>query len=564
MCVPSRQAQWRVISLDSGAIASSSHENLRIPEAIITTEVDSASSPHPVQTVSRVQALSQTIRDQSIQFENPASESDFVVGFLGNSHFDAVEDGDGILQSPSTSEWEDTAAHDETPFENNQIGAEGATSSRTATVEEPPRTLLSNNEAAATGSRVLLAKLPSLELHAQLWNVFIRHIATELTPLGTGLENPFLRYLATRARDDPPLFAAVLFLSQQIVHNMSLGTLTADTGKISSALGDLFEQEAIQEVRTLSSSSDQSSSSNLQRHLSITITLCTGYITQGNSEKLQEHLESAFLLAQALFKRCQGNETFLFLLKWLGYIHTTAMLSIGKYDVKTPDYISISTASQAIMKGRNSSNNDSGQAALHSLRGTAMLDSPAVLFSDIDSFLGISSDVCSILYKTGRMLRMRHAITHSKEASQWFWPDFEADVLDLDTRLEQQLTILQRNKGQGDLGHLDQYNSALVHTAHLIFQTDIRCVLAPQEVKTEEKIGTVLDFCANIPIDSQVARLSILPLFHAGLRSHRRIYRDFVLTRLSGLRDYYLVANVQQVIELLKNMWQNPSEEGKQ
>lgn len=88
---------------------------------------------------------------------------------------------------------------------------------------------------------------------------------------------------------------------------------------------------------------------------------------------------------------------------------------------------------------RNSSTNGVESTLLHSLRGAVLFDSPTVLFLDVDTFLGISFAICSIMYKLGRLCRIRLAVTHDNGDCEWFWPDFEADVLDLEICIEQQL-----------------------------------------------------------------------------------------------------------------------------
>lgn len=390
----------------------------------------------------------------------------------------------------------------------------------------------------------------------QLWNTFVTHCVVEICPSMMNQVNPFLVHLATRARDEPSLFAAVLYLSQTIITKCTsrpLGkTLSAPDMKAHvEALGTALETQALSALdppnAVESTSNDKSSS--LLTQLCTMVTLCTAYITRGDTDKLLFQLESALLLAQSMFKKHLKNDTFRWLLKWLGYIHTISMLSDGSYSLKGPDYFGIATG----FKDRDSEADLNFEMDLAALSNNVVYDDP-LLFHDVDKFLGISREVSMILYKLGRLSRMKKAAAGGSE-STWFWQDYEAEVDDLDLRIEQQIQSFDSAKMMSlGITNLDHYNYSLVMSAKVILLTAVKDTDAHVR-EVVDAVDELLEACAAVPVESTVAKFMVLPLFSAGMQSTRRLHQDFVRSRLVALRNYYFVSNLPEVIGRLESTW---------
>lgn len=394
----------------------------------------------------------------------------------------------------------------------------------------------------------------------QLWNTFVTHCVVEIVPSMSGQINPFLQHLASRARAEPTLFAAVLYLSQTIIIKCTSRPLgkrlsSPDMQGQVEGLAMALEKQAVRDIESPSAGQiiGTQATSSLLTQLSTMVTLCTAYITRGDTAKLLMLLENALVLAQSMFKEHLQNETFRFLLKWLGYIHTVSMLSSGEYNIKGPDYFGIATGfkdSSSLMDTF-----DFGLSLADLGNTTDVFDDP-ILFSDVDKFLGISREVSTALYKVGRLTRIRKA-ARSEAESSWFWQDYQAEVDDLDLHIEQQLSNFESAKMRTvGVTNLDHYNYSLVQSAKLF----LLCNIKDQEKDTPEVVKTIdeiLESCAAVPVESTVAKFMVFPIFTAGMQTTRRLHQDFVRNRLVALQNYYFVANLPDVIERLESAWQN-------
>ncbi|KAF7557731.1 hypothetical protein G7Z17_g419 [Cylindrodendrum hubeiense] len=235
--------------------------------------------------------------------------------------------------------------------------------------------------------------------------------------------------------------------------------------------------------------------------LATLLILCTAYISSRNSRSLLICLEQAFILAKKLWEELASNQEFIFLIQWLGYIHTTAMLSPGNYTLKAPDFLALTPNETNTIVGATSVSDIvlSSQMALETSQTdtemhSQLLEKASVkklhqefrssCFDDITTTTGISNTVAGLLYNIGRLSRLRAMILESEEPAEnhWFWGDFEAELDGLEIQLDQitrrrnmrtqifetsvhRLSLLGDEYKDEDLSQtidLNRYNDALV------------------------------------------------------------------------------------------------------
>lgn len=118
--------------------------------------------------------------------------------------------------------------------------------------------------------------------------------------------------------------------------------------------------------------------------LSTLVVLCSAYIAGEDFTSLKLYLECALSTIRKGFStELALDDTFLFLVRWMGYIHTVTMLGETVYTLNAPDYLSIASEQSFNSAGKN------------------------MFFQDVDSFIGMSQTVTDLLYRLGKILRSR-------------------------------------------------------------------------------------------------------------------------------------------------------------
>lgn len=333
--------------------------------------------------------------------------------------------------------------------------------------------------------------------------------------------------------------------------------------------------------------------------LATLVILCTAYIACGNSRSFLVCLEQAFLIAKMLSVELSFNEEFVFLVHYLGFIHTTAMLSPGEYELKAPDFLTIlpkngfarggdqsksdfdATLKTSMPLGDNQSDADTRSRQLERLAVQRILrDFHLSCFDDITPTTGISNSVAALLYQVGRLSRLKSAVLGSQSANenQWFWGTFEADAESLELQLGQMLRhrnnqsmifetsarkleqLEQLNDDYKD-DNLQQtigknrYNDALVHCVRIIYMAKIKNT-GDRDERVLASAKRVLSTCSSIDSDSHTAGLLVFPLYTAGLYTDDLEARLFVRQRLISLNDR-IVTDTHKLVQSLDRYWQN-------
>ncbi|KAE8360381.1 fungal-specific transcription factor domain-containing protein [Aspergillus caelatus] len=360
-----------------------------------------------------------------------------------------------------------------------------------------------------------------------LWQAFVQSIAPGVSLEEEGSDNKLTQYFASRVAGTPSLFSAIIFLSHAVKTNWTTDISSHIDSTVIAAVAIAMEQEAVAHIGEAMSRHLQpppQSSAHCITTLTTLITLCSAYIAQGNIPKLWACLQQAMEVARKGFAASVAiDESFLFLVRWLGYIHIVAMLDETGYSIDAPNYFSI-----AAQQGHSSLN-------------------PEAIFHDVDSFLGISQAVGDLLYRLGRIIRFqRYPSTGDTN---------KTDITDMEIRMQLILRKLKAYKQDGrELpSHFDHYNEALVHTALLRlleFKQE-----NPQSKLMQSTVAQILDSCAAVPEKSPVAKLMLFPLFWAGVHTTRPVYQSFILRRLEVLRSGCCFSNVGHLIEIIEQRW---------
>ncbi|CAI7587136.1 unnamed protein product [Penicillium viridicatum] len=375
-----------------------------------------------------------------------------------------------------------------------------------------------------------------------LWQEFIQSIAPGISIDSHEHNNQVTKYFASNATNWPPLFSAIIFLSYSVKSNWTIQhPLFVNMTEVTTA-AIRMEQQAVSYIGdVMSCESDQSTSHETQSSpnnpahrlttLSTLIALCSAYIAEGNISSLRTCLGHAMRITREGFTTdLAADESFLFLVRWLGYIHIVALLDETDYPIDAPNYLGIAVKPDNVSPNREQ------------------------FFQDVDPFLGISHSVADLLYRLGRVLRDRRNASMTGHLSESWRSD--TDSVDVETRMQLLLRRLKahRKNEKKPPSHIDNYNEALVYSGLLLF------LLVFKEEPfnlglVQSTVNHILDSCAAVPADAPVAKLMILPLFIAGSRTTRPLYHDFIRRRLEVLKSGQCIVNVTRTMEVLEERW---------
>ncbi|KAI9035754.1 uncharacterized protein KD926_002943 [Aspergillus affinis] len=363
-----------------------------------------------------------------------------------------------------------------------------------------------------------------------LWQEFLGCVIPGITLDGKDPDNQVARHLASKAPGIPSLYSALLFLSHSVQSNWVESSQARSDWNDVAATAYIMEQEAFSYVSKaiLRASTILVTQNQHMILLSILVTLCSAYIARDNMEALTFCLESAIKLVHTGFTlEISTDETFLFLVRWIGYIHTLSMLGETPYQLAAPDYLTIAKSDEDYMT-----------------------NNPSTFFRDVDSFLGASQAVADILYRVGISLR---SVDSNESCSQ---DSLGCHLVDAELRIE----LLARKLAQFKQEHgalessIDLYNEALVHTAWLVI------LMGPRQVSCHSTlalstIGKILDSCAAVSVSAPVAKLMLLPMFVAGSWTQRPVYQSFIRQRFEALSSGHCIVNVHRTLEVLEERW---------
>jgi Fungal specific transcription factor domain len=392
---------------------------------------------------------------------------------------------------------------------------------------------------------------------SSLWTEFVSSINKAITLGGIFPNNPVVTFLASTAPTSPPLFSAVIYLSCSIRSSLRLrnGNGNVGQGPESTMLGQEMEQHALQYIDVASTRLLQDKSQSKKGRLlllSILVTLCSAYIAQGNRDKLMLSLEHALALVHGEFLSSSAdNGVVLYLVEWLGYIHTTSLVCDKNYHISAPDYLSLASELFA------TSQPDILMTSLsQSQRVPAMaIFDDSVFFRDVEPFTGISMATSAIFYRLGRLIRTRAVALQSADSNPLLWQDFESDIEQLEICLYQRKHKLGSHRLlYRPASHSECYNEALLHTAHLIFLCRIRDK-PKSSVEVVEAAELVLDSCAAVPEGSMTSKLMVFPLYMGGLQTTRLIHQEFVRNRLLNIEKDYCTTDVGKALVSLDEEW---------
>lgn len=452
----------------------------------------------------------------------------------------------------------------------------------------------------------------------QLWNIYTSQLVHSITAHNSDFDNPLVDYLLPRALESQSFRSAILYLAftikaRQVHGGLSQATESTDLQHnriMDRWLGPNLEKEALSDSILFENLEDLSPSPTYTPRLgnalglsgnpaaclntlATLLVLCKAYITSSNTRSLLICLEQAFILAKKHWEQLCSNQEFIFLVRCLGYMHTTAMLSPGNYKLNAPDFLTLisneksfttrgQSAGDVALKPKADSNAAQPEAETRSQR----LEASAVkkllqmfrssCFDDIDPTTGISNAVAALLYDIGRLSRLKYTALDRGEESYWFWGVFESDLDGLDLKLQQilrsrhdqtrifetslqRLNLLDDKHKVGDMQqtiHLTRYNDALVHCGRIIFLERIASVNdSVQEISAS--VERILSLCASIPDSSHTAKLLVLPLYIAGSWAATIETRSFIQSRLEYLSNSDIVADTRMLLRRLKARWEH-------
>lgn len=395
---------------------------------------------------------------------------------------------------------------------------------------------------------------PSISQHRtylhSLWDSFISQIAPFLTPFGRRAENPFLKYLVPNAEANPSLLVAVLYLAQVILERGRKEPLGSEGRFLEEQAGAVLQKmehnPSTLETSNVVGEATASSSQTLLLTLSTALVFCMAFLASQDAVKLVSHVEYAVVICQVLFKSRASDESFLYLAKLLGFIQNTLLFTQYADSINAPDYLS---AALELQDDDLSDGNGTREEYHKSL-------SDRVHFRDIDMFSGMSASLASIVHSLGTLVRRKKAGLHgprSKHAE--YVRTFESDVDGLEVRLTRHLSRIikygklsksssasnsfaeQQSQHISLIQHMDSLNEAVFWSAWTIFLTDIKERSSTTDPDVRDAVEHVLDACAEIPKDSTIAPLMLFPLMIGGMRSTKKVYREFVVTRLESLKN---------------------------
>lgn len=398
-----------------------------------------------------------------------------------------------------------------------------------------------------------------------LWTTFVGRISPFLTPFGRRVDNPLLKYLVPNAAKSTSLFVAILYFTQIIVGRRRREPLGPEGRFVDDKAEDILrklEENVSCEIPTASTPNlTEKAAHSLVLTLSTTLVFCMGFLASQNAVKLASHVEYAVLLCQVLFKTHADDEEFLYLAKLLGFIQITLLFTRRANSISAPDYLSAALEAQ----------DDSPRVSLR--KETEDLRHACTRFHDLDMFSGLSASMASILYTLGRLARAKHGgYSGSPESHAEFARAFESDIDGLETRLQRRLAVLlrhrrdsQRRMTASPIGekprvsamarHLDAFNEAVFWSCWSIFYTDLKGRTVATDPDLAAAVDSILDACAEIPKDSAAASLIFFPLMVGGIKSTKKVYREFVLARLECLDNIGVSDTRSLRAELIEKWW---------
>lgn len=477
---------------------------------------------------------------------------------------------------------------------------------------------VSDSYSPQTNTQPVTAGQESKDERRHLWNVYTSQLVHSITAHHSDTANPLIDYLLPRALESSSFRSAILFLAfvmrtkQNGLSSLPYGKQSpAQTSAADAALGAHLENEALSDAAlgisqpismsrglALEDSSKVTNAYTSLNTLATLVILCTAYIACGNSQSLMVFLEQAFLVAKMLSDELCSNEEYIFLVQYLGFIHTTAMLSPGGYDLKAPDFLTVlSNTDSALKRDFLEANQSAILTPTTSLRDDhfdahkrsyqlerlavqkMLRDFQSSCFDDITPTTGISNSVASLMYHVGRLSRLKSSVLNSCLPNEihWFWGTFESDAEHLELQLGQMLRhrnnqsmifetfVLKLDQLDDDYkdNHIQhaidrtRYNDALLHCVRIVFMAKIKNTGArdPRILASTQRI---LNACSLVNDDSHTAGLLVFPLYTAGLYTDDLEARGFVKQRLISLNNR-IVTDTDKLVRNLETCWQNPT-----
>ncbi|KAL2814086.1 hypothetical protein BDW59DRAFT_154508 [Aspergillus cavernicola] len=358
-----------------------------------------------------------------------------------------------------------------------------------------------------------------------LWQEFIQSIAPGITIDNRQDNNQVTKYFASNAAGRPSLFSAIIFLSYSIKSNwmiqhpmlIDMTEVTTTALKMEqqavSYIGDVMSRDADQPTGHEAQTSSKQSTHRLTT-LATLVALCSAYIAANNIQSLRVCLGHAMRITREGFTTdLVTEESFLFLVRWLGYIHIVALLDETDYSIDAPNYFGIAAKPDHVPPTRGE------------------------FFQDVDTFFGISHSVADLLYRIGRILRNRKSDPTTSLSECW---KSDANSVEVETRMQLLLRRLKNHKKDDKelVCPLDHYNESLVYSGFLRFLVYSGFLRFLLEFKGEA--------CSSSLVQS---------LFIAGSRTTRPLHHDFIRRRLEVLKSGQCIVNVTRLMEVLEERW---------
>ncbi|CAG8112005.1 unnamed protein product [Penicillium nalgiovense] len=519
-CVPSTTARWRVENIASASQRIQAHrpsKSEQIPPGGVLSNSDEAPGFH-------LNALPHSATQLSPPDVVPDNDLDICLAIDDSPSFPDIDDivfrDFGSLQNAFVS-----------PSQVDDLNLCQSMSAHAPEVEFQFRAMSFLNE-PTLNDRSLLTPCAT----SYLWQEFVQSIAPGISIDNQQHENQVTKYLASYAEGRPSLFSAIIFLSYSIKLNWMLqNPVLIDMTEITAA-GLKMEEQAVSYIAdVMSRDGDQSTghdmpqSSHRLTTLATLVALCSAYIAANNLQSLRVCQGHAMRVTREGFTTdLATDECFLFLVRWLGYIHIVALMDETDYSIDAPNYFCITAKPNYG----------------HSARGE--------FFQDVDPFFGISVSVVDILYRIGCILRTRKNNPPTFLSDSW---KSDASCVEMETRMQLLLRRLKNHKKDKELVyHLDHYNESLLYSGFLRFLLEVK-EEAWNSSLVQSAVSQILDSCAAVPADTPVAKLMLLPMFTAGSCTTRPLYHDFIRGRLEVLRSGLCIVNVTELMEVLEERW---------
>ncbi|KAL3473271.1 fungal-specific transcription factor domain-containing protein [Aspergillus californicus] len=480
-CVPSTTARWRVDDIDSASQRIRSHRSSKKQTRGRVTPPDVAPVEDPDLFLANDESA---FPDLDGIFEDFQSAEN---AFMRHGEFD-----DLLCLSPSS--------HPEAEFQPRGVPV----------LNDP----------------VLNTLLPCATSY--LWQEFIQSIAPGITIDNQQQNNQVTKYFASNAAGRPSLFSAIIFLSYSIRSNWMIQyPALIDMTEVTTAALKM-EQQAVSYISDVMSR-DADQSTHRLTTLSTLVVLCSAYIAGNNIHSLRVCLGHAMRITREGFTTdLATEESFLFLVRWLGYIHIVALLDETDYSIDAPNYFNVAAKPDHVPPARGE------------------------FFQDVDPFLGISHSVADLLYRIGRILRTRNTDATTSFSESW---KSDADSVEVETRMQLLLRRLRNHKKDNELRcHLDHYNESLLYSGFLRFLLEFK-EESHSSTLVQSTISQILDSCAAVPADTPVAKLMLLPLFTAGSHTTRPLHHDFIRRRLEVVKSGQCIVNVTRLMDVLEERW---------